>query len=166
MRVPTRRIAERTWEVRREQRDAVDQARRFAELAVAACDSEDRRATAMAVSEFSENLIKYSSRVEGSAAGTIAIGIDRDVIRLRVTNAAVSYEDARRVQDTVSRLASSADVQSLYRKRLEELFKNPRLPRAQLGLLRVAFEGGFRLSCSFDPPLLVIVAERSRYQDP
>jgi hypothetical protein len=48
----------------------------------------------------------------------------------------------------------------LYRARLRELFENPSLPKAQLGLLRVAFEGGFRLSYSFAPPQLEIVAER------
>jgi hypothetical protein len=155
---------EKTWKVGRE-RMAVDEARRFAELAVAHCDSEGRSATAMAVSEFAENLIKYSQPVDGANAGTIGISVDPSVIRVRVTNTVVSAEDARRVQEIVSLVASATNVKALYRNRLEELFQNPSLPRAQLGLLRVAFEGGFRLSCSFDPPLLEIVAERSRGGD-
>jgi hypothetical protein len=52
-------------------------------------------------------------------------------------------------------------VRELYRARLQQLFEHPELPRAQLGLLRTAFEGGFRLTCSYERCELQIVAERT-----
>src|SRR5262249_49711317 len=144
---------ERTWKLRRE-RNAVNEARRFAELAVTYCDDESKQAIAMAVSEFAENLLKYSATTGDPNAGTIAIGVEQDVVRVRATNTVVSHEDALRVQDAVKKIASSPNVMDLYRGRLRELFENPNLPRAQLGLLRVAFEGGFKLSCAFEAPHL------------
>jgi hypothetical protein len=151
-------VAERTCKVRREQK-AVDEAKRFAELALSYCNANCRQAATMAVSEFAENLVKYSAEDAGTSAGTIAIGVVEDKLRVRAVNAVSSTADARRVQETVARISNS-NVKELYRTRLAELFKNPGLPRAQLGLLRVAFEGGFHLSCVFEPPRLMIVAER------
>jgi hypothetical protein len=151
-------MAERTCNVRREQR-AVDEAKRFAELALSYCNANCRQAATMAVSEFAENLVKYSAADSSTGAGTIGIGVVDDKLRVRAVNAVCSAADARRVQETVARISSS-NVKELYRTRLAELFKNPGLARAQLGLLRVAFEGGFRLSCVFEPPRLMIVAER------
>ncbi len=153
---------ERTWTLTSGRPKPADEARRFAELTVDYCDAEDRRATAMAVSEFAENLIKYGGPNPGSGGGAIAISVNPKVIRIRVTNQVVTTEDAATLQDTISRIAGATDVGALYQNRLAALFQNPCLPRARLGLLRVAFEGGFRLSCSFDPPLVEIVAERNR----
>lgn len=151
-------IAERTCNVRREQK-AIDEAKRFAELALSYCNAGCRQAATMAVSEFAENLVKYSAEDSSAGAGTIAIGVVEDKLRVRAVNSVSSTADARRVQEMLARISNS-NVKELYRTRLAELFKNPGLPRAQLGLLRVAFEGGFRLSCVFEPPRLMIVAER------
>ena len=150
---------ERTWKVRREAR-AVAEAMRFAELAIAACGSECRRATAMAVAELTENLLKYGAGTEAAEVGTIAISVHSGVVRIRVVNVAARAEDARFVRETISRISSGSSAKALYRRRLAELLKNPALPRAQLGLLRIAFEGGFKLSCQFEPPFMEIVAER------
>ncbi|HEV8244769.1 MAG TPA: DUF6272 family protein [Polyangiaceae bacterium] len=145
--------------LRREQ-NAVNDARRFAELAVSYCNAEAKQAIAMAVSEFAENLLKYGSSEGDAGAGVIGIGVEHNTIRVRATNDVVSSEDARRVQDVVQKISASPNVKDLYRSRLRELFENPTLPRAQLGLLRVAFEGGFKLSCAFEASRLEIVAER------
>jgi hypothetical protein len=150
---------ERTCKLRRD-RKAVDDARRFAELAVTTCDAECRQATALVVSEFAENLVKYGASETNTSAGTIGIAVESDTIRVRARNRVVSAEDARKAQETISTIAGSPSVMDLYRKRLRELFENPTLPRAQLGLLRVAFEGGFKLSCTYRGPELEIVAER------
>jgi uncharacterized protein YciW len=62
---------------------------------------------------------------------------------------------------TSSQIAKATDLQQLYRARLKELFGAPNLARAQLGLLRMAYEGGVRLSCSYEGQILEIVAERA-----
>jgi hypothetical protein len=141
---------------------AVDDARRFAEHAVSYCSPECREAVSLAVCELGENVVKYGARGADAHSGTIGVGVDGDTIRIRATNRVGVPDDARRVADLISRISQKgADVRDLYRNRLKELFTNPALPRAQLGLLRMAFEGGFRLSCHVRGAELEITAERA-----
>jgi hypothetical protein len=151
--------AERTLRLPR-QEAAVEDARRFAELAVSYCTPECREAVTLAVCELGENLIKYSASPDELDVGTIGVSIEEGQVRVRAVNRVVCHEDAQRVRELVAQITSS-DIKELYRARLQELFRNPSLPRAQLGLLRMAFEGGFRLSCSIAGPELSIVAERA-----
>jgi len=154
-------MPERTCQVRRDQ-SGVEDARRFAELAVAYCDPASREATVMVATELAENIVKYGEAKTGVFAGTISIALDGDLIRIRAANSVASPDDARHVEHAIRQMAAAGDVKALYRARLAELFANPGLPRSQLGLLRSAFEGRFRLSCSFVQPTLTIVAERRR----
>lgn len=149
---------EKTYQVAREQA-SIEGARRFAEHALDHSDSACREAGAMAVLEFAENLAKYGTSDEGTA-GTIGIRVRDTGVRIRVRNIASSREDAERVMEMVKEIESAPNLRELYRLRHRELFLDPSLPRVRLGLLRVAFEGGFRLSCSYVPPVLEITAER------
>jgi hypothetical protein len=150
---------ERTYEVAREQ-TAIEGARRFAAAALERADPACREAVQMAVLEFAENLVKYGVSDEGPA-GTIAICVKDAGVRIRVTNVPSSREDAKHVIETIEEIESAPNVRDLYLLRQRELFGHPNLPRVRLGLLRVAFEGGFRLSCSYVPPVLEVTAERS-----
>jgi hypothetical protein len=151
------KTSERTFKIRRKAR-AVGEAMRFAKLAVSGCGSDCRSATALAVAELAENMIKYGAR--GDEAGTIAISVGSGVVRIRSLSATERVEDARVAKETIRRVSTTPKVKELYRKRLAELLKTPTLPRTRLGLLRITFEGDFKLSCSFEPPFLEIVAER------
>ena len=152
---------ERTLRIARRY-DAVDDARRFAEKAVSSCTPECREAVRLAVCELGENLIKYAEQNDATEAGTIGVSIDGPVVRVRAVNRVSSPSDAERVAEIVTQISRSGDgVRELYRARLIQLFQNPTLPRAQLGLLRMVFEGGFRLSCTFHAPELQILAERA-----
>jgi hypothetical protein len=149
---------ERTWSFRG-QATVVD-AVKFAELATSYCDERAREAAAMAVAELAENVVKYGVPGDRKSAASIAIGVERKTVRIRVKNATKSPTDAASVMAMVAKISTSPSVSDLYRERLRELFQNPKLPRAQLGLIRIAFEGGFRLSCNYEAPVLEIVAER------
>jgi len=156
-----RSASERTLRIARRD-NAVDDARKFAQLAVSYCTPECREAVSLAVCELGENLIKYAEKTDAAEAGTIGVSIDGPTVRVRAVNRVSSLSDAQRVAEIVTQLAGAGDrVGELYRSRLNELFKNPTLPRAQLGLLRMVFEGGFRLTCTFQAPELQILAERS-----
>jgi hypothetical protein len=133
---------------------------RFAELAVTGCSRACREAVTLAACELAENAGKYGIPNPDPRASTLSVDSEGDVIRISVTNAVASREDAQRVTALVARIASSPSVADLYRERLNQLFADSSAPRTQLGLLRLAFEGGFRLSASFQFPLLRIVAER------
>ena len=140
-------------------------ANKFADLAVgfaAGCsDTACCEALALAASELADNIVKYGMDHSDPRSGTIFISFHGNVIRLCATNAVAASEDAGNVTDIAHRLSlHSTNAAVLYRTRMGELFANPDLPRTGLGLLRLAVEGGFRLSASFEDPLLQIVAER------
>lgn len=139
---------------------SVQEARRFAELALHSCDPRSREAATMAVSELAENIVKYGLKTESVFAGSISISVENGMIRVRATNAVSSERDVNEVKESIAQIAAAQDLTALYRSRLAQLFANPHLSRAQLGLLRVALEGGFRLFCSYERPTLLIVAER------
>ncbi len=156
-----RRPSERTLKIVAAQ-DA-DAATRFAaDLTEGCCNATCRDALAMATAELSENIVKYGSPHSDPRAGTISVSVEANVTRLCATNAIASAEDAQVVLDIIERLSRpGSDAAILYRVRMGELFDRPALPRTRLGLLRLAFEGGFHLSASFEAPLLQIVAERT-----
>lgn len=114
----------------------------------------------MVVTELAENIVKYGAEGQGVFAGAISIALESGVLRVSASNDVTSPQEAQTVKDVIAHIASSSDVKALYRSRLEELFRNPDLERAQLGLLRAAYEGGFRLSCQYSAPKLVVIAER------
>ena len=151
-------LSERTWRFPRD-KAAIEDAMRFADLATSYCDAACREAVVLAVAELAENVVKYGAHDTGAA--TLGIGLQGKVVRIRVKNPVNSGIDARSVVEAVSRIASSSDVKDLYRQRLAKLFANPDLPRAQLGLLRIAFEGRFRLRCEYHDPFIELVAERT-----
>lgn len=153
-------LSERTWRFPRDNA-AIEDAMRFAHLATSYCDAACREAVVLAVAELAENVIKYGAVNHNAGAATLAIGLHGNVVRIRVKNPVKSGSEARSVVEAVSRISSSPNVRDLYRKRLAELFANPSLPRAQLGLLRIAFEGRFRLSCDYHDPFIELVAERT-----
>jgi hypothetical protein len=150
---------ERTCKVMPEHR-GIEEVRRFAELAVSYCDAECREATAMVATELAENIVKYGTKGASPFVGTVSIAAKADMVRITARNEVASARDALSVKQAIGQISATNDVMALYRSRLAKLFASPSLPRAQLGLLRAAFEGGFRLSCSYDPPTLSIVAER------
>ena len=153
--------AERTLKVAR-QVAALEDAQRFAEHAVSYCTPECREAVTLAVCELGENLLKYGGNDNELEAGTIGVSVEDDTVRVRAINRVNSEEDARRVRELLLQIeASAVGVRELYCARLQQLFDHPELPRAQLGLLRMAFEGGFRLTCSYERSELQIVAERT-----
>ncbi len=157
---PTLDLSERTWRIVSE-KNAVEDAMRFANLATSYLDASCREAVVLAVAELTENAVKYGSLHNGAGSATLGIASHDGAIRVRLRNSVHSRDDARSVMETVSRIAASTNVNELYRQRLAELFANPSLPRAQLGLLRIAFEGRFRLSCDYHDPYVELVAERT-----
>jgi hypothetical protein len=157
---PNHDQTERTWRIVSE-KTAVEDAMKFADLATSYCHASCREAVVLAVAELAENAIKYGAANPSAGSPTLGIAAQGSAIRVRLRNPVNSRNDAKCVMEMVSRIATAPNVNALYRQRLAELFANPSLPRAQLGLLRIAFEGRFRLSCDYHDPFLELVAERT-----
>jgi hypothetical protein len=138
---------------------SIDEVRRFAELAIVECDEHVREATAVVAVELAENMMKYGAPGSEPTVGSIAIACRQGVVRVVATNQIGAPDDVSVLARTIARLADE-NAAALYRSQLGQLMSAPQSARAQLGLLRCAFEGGFRLSYVIDPPALRIIAER------
>src|SRR5687768_3013707 len=115
---------ERACKIPRE-RKAVDEAIRFAQLATSYCDQACREAAVLAVSELTENVLKYAAPDQTADAGTIMIGVHDKTVRIRARNVASSRKDAESVIAAVSKISTAPNVSDLYRDRLRELFQKP-----------------------------------------
>lgn len=115
-------------------------------------------AAQIASSELAENVVKYGEPVSGDEFGQVLIEVVDDFVRIRSVSGA-SRERAEHVLEHVA-LISGGTPSALYTDRLRFLMENPTSTASQLGLLRIAFEGQFALSASYDAPRLTVSAER------
>jgi len=115
-----------------------------------------QQAAAMTASELVENAIKHGD--PGSREMIQVALIEQDTLEIRVEN---NCSDPRAVGDLKGRLAEIAgsDPGELYFARLEELMADPS-DSGKLGLLRIAFEGKFTLSCTNTAQSVCVVASR------
>ena len=114
----------------------------------------------MATWELAGNVIKYGFEDGEGAAGTITVRLFPNVVSIRSLNLVEEGPNVGETASMIARLANGSSVTDLYRRRLHELFENADHTRARLGLLRVAFEGGFQLSCHEEGHYLEIAAHR------
>lgn len=113
----------------------------------------------MVASELAENVVKYGEPVENAPAGSLQLIIADESVRVISTNGVRSPERAQHLAVALERIRE-ADPQQLYLERMQELMANPTQKESQLGLLRIAFEGQFKLSHVYEGSVLTITAER------
>ena len=150
---------ERSWRLSRGS-DVLEAVKRYVELHPDFCHVTCRQAAAMATWELAGNVIKYGLEDAEGAVGTITLGLFPNVVSIRTLNLVEARPNVSEAAGAIARLANGSSVTELYRRRLHELFENADHTRARLGLLRVAFEGGFRLSCHEEGRYLEIAAHR------
>jgi hypothetical protein len=126
--------------------------------ATASCDPEVREGAVMVASELAENLVKYGTGLQGDDSGTVTIDVASDAVTIRSINGA-TVEQADKVRGLIAE-THGEDPARLYMSRLAELARRPGEVACELGLLRIAFEGGFELSVEYAAPRLVLSATR------
>jgi len=122
--------------------------------------SELRESAVMVASELAENLVKYGHPVDGEDSGRIAIELGAHTVSITAENG-TTREEAAKVVELIDTINAASDVQLLYVQRLTEMAHSPSESASELGLLRIVFEGRFRLTCRYAHPMLRIEATRS-----
>lgn len=137
----------------------IERVRELVADALADETEELREAAIMVASELAENLVKYGKGVGGVESGRVRIEVSPTAVTIVSENGAPP-ERAASVQAVIEKMNSS-DVGQLYLERLTEMASRPGESESELGLLRIGFEGGFALTCSYVAPDLSIRATRS-----
>lgn len=144
-------VRPRTSEVRH----AVDQA-------MAAYAEPLRRAAQMVASELVENAIKYGQHTPELAPIRFVLSLSEQDVTIEVANdiddrAALAILEAR-----VAAINESADREELLLNRMQEIIDRS-TQDSQLGLYRIASEGGFHLEYSYNVSVLTVRATRKIY---
>ena len=103
------------------------------------------------ITELVNNAVVNST--DGDNKITLEIMINRDLLRIRVTNAA-KRSQYRKVKDHIIKINSTDDLRKLLADTIRERRKD-RL-RGGLGLIRLAAENKFQLSARYRAPYIVI----------
>ena len=114
----------------------------------------------MASWELAENVVKYGIVEGDDVSGTMTIELWPGRTVIRTENKAQWANGAHEVISTIKRLSTATSIRELYVQRLQQLLTGEGQVQTRLGLLRVAYEGGFKLSYRHDAPRLEIAADR------
>jgi hypothetical protein len=117
--------------------------RAMIEAYFADASSDFREAATMAALELSENVLKHGGRED---PGVVTLSQKNGQIVISTQNRVDSSDQALRVRAHIEKIASQG-AREMYVARMLELMNKPNATGSGLGLLRIAYEGAFELSC-------------------
>jgi len=140
------------WQLVRSIRQSVDDALEGHSSAL-------RVAAVMTASELVENAIKYGDAAASQAAVRFVLGVGSRLLRIQVVNASTNRASVDELLARVDEIERSADKEALYLQRVTQGLSRPG-DSGNLGLYRIAFEGGFALDCSYEEGTVTVSATR------
>ena len=122
----------------------------------AASDEEVRSAATMAALELAENVLKHGAE---AGSGLVTMAQENGEVVISTQNRVRSVEGAMAVRQRIQRI-NEKGARELFVARMLEIMEQPAGRESGLGLLRVAYEGSFRLTCEVLGDRLLIQARR------
>jgi hypothetical protein len=119
-----------------------------------------RVAAAMAASELVENAIKYGDAAAAFADIRFSLWVGSGSVRIQVVNAAANRAGVDELRARIEEIERSTDKEALYLQRVIQALGCPR-DSGNLGLYRIALEGGFSLECGYAEGVVTVSATRS-----
>jgi hypothetical protein len=118
-----------------------------------------RAAAVMTASELVENAVKYGEAVPRAERISFALVACDDAVRIEVANGTTNTAAVAQLRARIDAVARTENRTQLYLGRLEQLLVSPS-ESGGLGLYRIAFEGAFDLSCSYEEQVMTVTAVR------
>jgi len=140
--------------------DSVGQIRLETGMLFSGFDPSIRDAAIMVASELTENIVKYGAPLDGESVGFVSFDIQDGQFTISSHNAVAHGNNLEAVQTLLGKIAESEDPRELSLARLRQLIEGKVEGPSQLGLLRVATDGGCDINHSYTNAVLTIVAER------
>ena len=150
---------DQTWRLERAG-GALDAMKRDVELYPGFCHPACREAVTMAAWELAENVAKYGLDDGRGTVGHVTIALSSAVAMIRTSNGPNAQGSSDEAIAAIRRIATTGSLAELYRQRLRELFEDSDHTHTRLGLLRVTYEAGFRLTQRYEASVLEISAHR------
>ena len=140
--------------------DSVGQVRLEAGMLFSSFEESIRDAAIMVASELTENIVKYGAPLDGESVGFISFEIQDDSFTIASHNAVAHDNNLDAVETILTQIEKSDNPRELSLARLRELIEGKIEGPSQLGLLRVATDGGCSIDHSYNDAVLTIVAQR------
>lgn len=140
------------WHYTNQVRQAVDQA-------MAAYAESLRQATKMVASELVENAIKYGRLTAESKEIRFLLSLSEQDVIIEVENGIDDQTTLAALEARVAAINKAENREELLLKRMQEIVDRPG-QASQLGLFRIASEGGFHLEYSYNVSVLTVRAIR------
>ena len=121
-----------------------------------------RQATKMVASELVENAIKYGRRTPELDRIRFILWLSEQDVIIEVINGIDDQAALAILEERVAAIRGSENREELLLKRMQEIVDRP-AQASQLGLYRIASEGGFHLDYSFNVSVLTVRATRKIY---
>ena len=115
-----------------------------------------RTAATMTALELAENVLKHGA---DPGSGTVMMSEENGEIVISTQNRVHSPQTAQAVRQRIERIHEKG-AREMYVTRMLEIMQQPGSSESGLGLLRIAYEGAFRLSCEVLGDRLHIQARR------
>ncbi|WP_437760648.1 hypothetical protein [Sorangium sp. So ce1389] len=119
-------------------------------------------AAEMTACELLENAIKYGEEVPRAPAILFTLSLTEDTVSIATLNGCTAPDSAERLLLRIQSLRDAPDLQALYMERLQELFSSPG-EDVNLGIYRIALEGGFELDATYADEVVTVTATRRIY---
>lgn len=116
-----------------------------------------RSAAGMVALELAENVLKHG---DDTGCGLVTLSLQAGEIVISTQNRVDSSYQARAVRERIERIKTQG-ARELYVARMLQMMEEPNGIDSGLGLLRIAYEGSFQLSCELLGNQLRICARRN-----
>jgi hypothetical protein len=123
-------------------------------------DANTLDAIRMAAGELAENVVKFGEQVAG-VTGRVVISRTDEAVEIRTANRLSDTKRANALSERLRRIGETGDLESQFAARMTEIIDGPAEQSTALGLLRIAYEGLFTLSCNYSNATMTVVAARS-----
>lgn len=118
-----------------------------------------RTAAMITASELVENAVKYGDGVIAASTIRFSISICGDEMCIRVINGSTNRAAVEGLLTRVDEIRGTPDKEALYLGRLQQLVACPG-ESGKLGLYRMAFEGQFELTGTYEDGVVTMTASR------
>lgn len=118
-----------------------------------------RQATQMVASELVENALKYGQATPEIQQIRFSLWLNEQEIVIEVTNGVCDRAALAEFEARIATIKQSDDKEELLLSRMQEIFARPTF-ESQLGLYRIASEGGFQLEYNYNVSALTVRATR------
>jgi hypothetical protein len=119
-----------------------------------------REQTLMVIVELLDNAVKYGMSVPGIGGMNLNVAVTDKEVEISVSNTVDVKQHIDYVTSIINEIKESNNAEALYANRLKQLMNERKPGESRLGFYRIAYEGEFELSYTYEKNVLTVIASK------